>query len=103
MDAALLKSLTGIVGADWVVTDWLAMESYLLDVTALPIRPVPSRDVVLVKPANPEEISQILKLANERRVPVIARGGGTGCVGAAVPTMGGIVMAHLLFAVLPAL
>ena len=93
MDAALLEDLRRIVGPDWVVTDWQAMESYMLDVTALPIRPVPSRDVVLVKPANPEEISRILKLANERRVPVVARGGGTGCVGAAIPTMGGIVMA----------
>jgi glycolate oxidase len=93
MNTELVTALRGIVGADWIITDPAQMESYLLDVTAIPIRPVPSADVVLVKPANPEEISAVLKLANTYKVPVIARGGGTGCVGAAIPTLGGIVLA----------
>lgn len=93
MNTELVTSLQGIVGADWVITDPAGMESYLIDVTAIPIRPVPSTDVVLVKPASAMEVSGVLKLANEYKVPVIARGGGTGCVGAAVPTLGGIVLA----------
>ncbi len=92
MKDELLSELRGIVGDDWVVSDSQLIESYLVDVTALPVRPTPSSDVVVVKPANPQEISGILKLANAKMVPVVARGGGTGCVGAAVPTFGGIVL-----------
>jgi len=88
----LLVQLRRIVGDDWVVSDPDIMQSYLVDVTALPVRPVPSSDVVVVKPADTREISTILKLANELKVPVVPRGGGTGCVGASVPTLGGIVL-----------
>ncbi len=88
----LLTELRRIVGDDWVVSDATLIESYLVDVTALPVRPTPGNDVVVVKPANPEEISAILRLANENLIPVVPRGGGTGCVGAAVPTRGGIVL-----------
>ena len=92
MTDELVAELRRIVGDDWVVTDLSLMESYLVDVTALPVRPVPSSDVVVVKPADAQEISQILRLANDRLVPVVPRGGGTGCVGAVIPTQGGIVM-----------
>ena len=92
MTDELVAELKRIVGDDWVVNDLALIESYLVDVTALPVRPVPSSDVLVVKPANPEEISQILRLANDRLVPVVPRGGGTGCVGAVIPTQGGIVM-----------
>jgi len=88
----VLAELRGIVGEDWVVADRTLIESYLVDVTALPVCPVPSSDVVVVKPANPDEISRILRLANEHLIPVVPRGGGTGCVGAVVPTVGGIVL-----------
>ncbi len=92
MKNELLAELRRIVGDDWVVSDPDIMQSYLVDVTALPVRPVPSSDVVVVKPADAQEISTILKLANELKVPVVPRGGGTGCVGAAIPTLGGIVL-----------
>ena len=92
MKSGIVTELRNIVGTDWVVTDVSLIESYLVDVTALPVRPVPSNDVVLVKPANAEEISRILQLANRELVPVVPRGGGTGCVGAVVPTQGGIVL-----------
>ncbi len=93
MNSDIVTELRNIVGVDWVVTDLGLMESYLVDVTALPVRPVPSSDVVLVKPSSAEEISRVMQLANKYLVPVVARGGGTGCVGAVVPTQGGIVLA----------
>jgi glycolate oxidase len=92
MKSETVTELRKIVGEDWVVTDLSLIESYLVDVTALPVRPVPSSDVVVVKPANPEEVSRVLQLANRKLIPVVARGGGTGCVGAVVPTKGGIVL-----------
>ncbi|HTZ40194.1 MAG TPA: FAD-linked oxidase C-terminal domain-containing protein [Syntrophales bacterium] len=48
---------------------------------------------VVVKPANAKEISAIMKLANQYRVPVTPRGGGTGLSCGAVPMYGGIVLA----------
>ncbi len=48
---------------------------------------------VVVKPASAREVSEILKLANRRRVPVTPRGGGTGLSCGAVPLYGGIVLA----------
>jgi len=92
LKSEVLAELRNIVGEDWVVADLNLIESYLVDVTALAVRPIPSSDVVVVKPANPEEISRVLRLANEKLIPVIPRGGGTGCVGAVIPTVGGIVL-----------
>jgi len=45
-----------------------------------------------VRPANAEEISVIMKLANRERIPVTPRGAGSGLSGGAVPIHGGIVL-----------
>ena len=68
------------------------MESYLYDETALAERPKPSDNIVVVKPANSKEISDILILANATKTNVFVRGGGTGLCGAAIPTTDGIVL-----------
>lgn len=47
---------------------------------------------VLVRVHTTEEISEVMKLAWERIVPVTVRGSGTGLVGAAVPVEGGILL-----------
>ena len=47
---------------------------------------------VLVRVHATEEVSAIMKLAWEKRVPVTVRGSGTGLVGAAVPVEGGILL-----------
>lgn len=47
---------------------------------------------VLVRVHTTEEISQIMKLAYERIIPVTVRGSGTGLVGSAVPVEGGILL-----------
>ena len=47
---------------------------------------------VLVKVRSTDDISAVMKLANERSIPVTVRGSGTGLVGAAVATEGGILM-----------
>ncbi len=46
----------------------------------------------VVKPLNTNQISEILKLANEKKIPVTPRGGGTGLSGGALPVHGGIVV-----------
>ena len=47
---------------------------------------------LVVKPANAEEISKIVVLANEYSMPIIPRGAGSGFVGGALPLYGGIVL-----------
>jgi glycolate oxidase len=75
-----------------VITEKNRMENYLTDETAGPVSPQPATDVVLVKPAAVQEVANILKLANEKGVPVFPRGGGTGLVGGTTPTANGIVL-----------
>jgi len=84
--------LQEIAGEDWVLTKREQIERYLVDETPLAIRPKPADNVVLVKPANAEEIAEILKLANSEKIPVFVRGGGTGICGGTVPTVDGIVL-----------
>lgn len=45
---------------------------------------------VVVQPNTTEEVSAILKYCNERRIPVTARGAGTGLSGGALPVAGGV-------------
>ncbi len=47
---------------------------------------------VLVRVRSEKEISEIMKLAYERSIPVTVRGSGTGLVGAAVAAEGGILL-----------
>ena len=48
-------------------------------------------DVVL-KPATTEEVSAILKICNQHKIPVTPRGGGTGLSGGALPHLGGVLL-----------
>jgi len=48
-------------------------------------------DAVVV-PTSTEEVSKIVKLANEFKVPIIPRGGGTGLCGSAVAVHGGVII-----------
>lgn len=41
-------------------------------------------------PKDEDEVSRVLKLANEYRIPVVPYGGGSGVCGAAIPAKGGI-------------
>jgi glycolate oxidase len=46
----------------------------------------------VVRPARTEEVREILKYANGKRIPVVARGAGSGMCGHTVPIDGGIIM-----------
>ncbi len=55
--------------------------------TAIPVRPA-----AVVRPASTEQVAAVLRAANEARIPVTARGAGTGLSGACVPRADGIVV-----------
>jgi glycolate oxidase len=83
----VLARLREIVGAENVLVDEERVEPYAGDALK---EKFPPEAVVL--PSTAEEVSGILRLANERGFPVTARGGGVGYTGGAVPVEGGIVV-----------
>ncbi|RJS80042.1 FAD-binding oxidoreductase, partial [Candidatus Bathyarchaeota archaeon] len=68
LDSRLIDDLRRVVGDRWVVCERDSVMDYLLDETPDVVRPKPSSDIVVVKPHSAEEVSEILKVANERRV-----------------------------------
>ncbi|MFZ9505007.1 MAG: FAD-binding oxidoreductase [Cyclobacteriaceae bacterium] len=88
LPASFIPALTAIVGEQFIMTDEERKREYGSDKTEdyffMP-------DIV-VKPGSVEEISAVLKLCNEHRVPVTPRGAGTGLAGAALPTHAGVVL-----------
>ena len=80
-------ALQRIVGAEYVSTDTADRICYSYDATQKRYLP----DAV-VHPGSADEISRILRLANEMRVPVYPRGAGSGFTGGSLPTAGGIVL-----------
>jgi glycolate oxidase len=47
---------------------------------------------IVIKPRTAEEISKIMKICNDNRIPVTPRGAGTGLSGGALPHLGGVVL-----------
>lgn len=88
INADIIRSLVEISGKEFVFSDEENLDKYSRDETEdLSFKPE-----VIVKPETAEEISLILKLANEENIPVYTRGGGTGLSGGALPLHGGIVV-----------
>lgn len=83
-----LEQFKDIVGAPYVLVDEEALDQYASDETE-DLHFLPD---VVIKPANAEEISRILKLCNEYKIPVTPRGAGTGLSGGALPHLGGVLL-----------
>ncbi len=88
INAQDIQAFIDIVGSNQVMADPLLMEPYSHDYTE-DLRFMPE---VVVKPANTQEISQLLKYCNEQHIPVTPRGAGTGLSGGALPIYGGLVL-----------
>ena len=87
VDKGVIQGIKDIVGKENVVDDRETRICYSYDATNL--RYLPD---LIVYPHNREQISAILKLANEARFPVIPRGAGTGFTGGTLPIEGGVVL-----------
>ena len=88
IDPAVVDALRAICGDAHVRVDEKSRTDYGIDA----LKRGKLADVV-VFPAGPEEIAAIARLCNERRVPMVPRGAGTGYTGGAVPLHGGVVLA----------
>ncbi|HMQ68534.1 MAG TPA: FAD-linked oxidase C-terminal domain-containing protein [Ignavibacteria bacterium] len=84
----IIEKLKKIAGDEFVILDEDSLKLYSKDYTEnLSFNPE-----VIVKPKKTIQISEILKLANEEKIPVVPRGGGTGLSGGALPVYGGICL-----------
>ena len=88
INSEILVKISNIVGRENVYTDTDSIEKYSSDETEDYSFP----PEVVIKPSNGNEISAILKLANEYLIPVFPRGGGTGLSGGSLPIYGGICL-----------
>ncbi|HYE75722.1 MAG TPA: FAD-binding oxidoreductase, partial [Blastocatellia bacterium] len=88
VDTEVIHKLESIVGREYVTTAKDVITANSQDA----LKQVFCADAV-VFPRTAEEIAAIMKLANEHRFYVTARGGGVGYTGGAVPLRGGVVLA----------
>ncbi len=84
----VLSRLREIVGKESILTVKEDLTAYSYDGTTIWAH-MPD---VVVLPTTTEQVSQILKLANEKQIPVTPRGAGTNVSGGSIPIKGGIVL-----------
>src|SRR5688572_8054820 len=86
--AEVLSELSAVLGEDAVLhrpEDVIVYEyDYGLD------RAMPD---IVVFPSSTEQVAEIARIAYRHRLPLVARGAGTGIAGGAVPVAGGILVA----------
>jgi len=87
VDQTIKRALKQIVGEENYTERLIDLVSYSYDASDHCHRPEAALWVV-----HADQVSQILKLANEHGFPVIPRGAGTSLTGAAVPASGGLVL-----------
>ena len=96
-DHAALASLASIVGPENVLADPDSLDRYTGD-SLSPSRAFSAADAfdrladVVVRPDSTSQVAGVVRWANDRRVPIVPYGGGTGVMGAVVPAQGGIVL-----------
>lgn len=84
---SVVKDLRKIVGPANLSTSPEELLVYSYDATQRESLPW-----AVARPASSREISEVLKLANCERFPVVPRGAGTGMSGGSVPVRGGVVL-----------
>ncbi len=88
LEKKIITQLRKVVGKDAVLTSKEDLNAYSYDGTATWAH---TPDVVVL-PTTAEQVSQILKLADESKIPVTPRGAGTNVSGGSIPIKGGIVL-----------
>lgn len=88
MDPDLLQRLRDALGAGNVLTEREDLIPYGFDGTAA----LKEAAACVVFAGTTEQVAAVMRLARERRVPVVTRGSGTGLSGGSVPVAGGLVL-----------
>jgi len=87
---SIINKFRSIAGKDNVLIEYEDRYCYAYDATAIGEKLYLPDAVIL--PENKNQISKILAIANENKIPVISRGAGTNLVGGCVPLKGGIIL-----------
>ncbi len=88
MNSELTGKLRSVLGASAVVNDETELLVYECD--GLPL--FKNKPDIVVFPETVEQVAQVVRLANEYRIPFLPRGAGTGLSGGALAVEGGIVI-----------
>ncbi len=89
--AAMVKEFRKIVGENAVVyEDKETLNNYSRDESGGEY--YSHMPDVVVKPKSAKQISKIVRIANQEKIPITPRGAGSGLAGAAVPIYGGVVI-----------
>jgi glycolate oxidase len=86
-NAELVERLQKIVEPEYVLSSEMDLALYGYDASLERARP----DVVVV-PGSTQEVSRVVALAYQEKIPVVARGSGTNLSGGSIPLKGGIVV-----------
>ncbi len=86
---AAIDALREILDADGVVDGDAVSDDYTHDEA---LGAAPQRPLALVRPRHTGDVAAIVAVARTHRLPVTARGSGTGLSGACIPRAGGIVV-----------
>jgi len=93
----LIRELTALLGEDRVVTDPEKLTERTVDTWPLRLvqRVVGAEPVLprlVLRPRSTEEVARALAWLNERGIPVVPYGGGSGVTGGAIPTAESVVL-----------
>jgi len=84
---SLVAELRAVLGSEDVLEEPVELHLFSKDASLMRGRPT-----CVVFPENAAEVSSVVQIAEKHRVPIVARGAGTGLAAGASPTAGGIVM-----------
>jgi glycolate oxidase len=87
MEDKVIEEIVEAVGKENVLTSLEERKCYSYDARNDGVVPD-----LIVFPSSAEDVSKILRLANEHRFPVIPRGQGSGLTGGSIPVYGGIIL-----------
>ena len=87
IDAQLIKRLQTIIGKQYVLNKESDLITFEYDGSVDRSQPT-----VVVLPSSAGEVSQLMKIASEYGIPIVARGAGTGLSGGAIAEHGGILL-----------
>jgi len=88
LDPSLLARFAAIVGEKYAITDPQMQAPYIVEMRDM----FHGRTPLVLRPASAAEVTEILKLANGTRTPIVPQGGNTGLVGGQTPLNNEIVL-----------
>ena len=92
-DTALFSALRGFLPAESILDDVEDMQPFECDGLSV-YRQLP---MLVVLPETVEQVQQVMRLCHEHKVPVVARGAGTGLSGGALPLENGVLLSLAKF------